>query len=132
MAAKKKQVKRNMVTLSMEFYVAGVQYQLHAQHLTFDRANVPLIAVWERNNRFDKYAVRLQYNSISLGYLPKAMEYKGAPLNEYLTQLRFKNNITPKFTLIEFNGEAELWRRFKVRVSWPVTKQEAEEHEYTF
>lgn len=96
--------------LIQESAVAGFQY--HQGEVVFDRLAVgqPLDLVREPDNRFDRRAVRLDWQGHKLGYLPRAENAAVAQMLDRGERLTA--------TISQRRAEANPWRRLAVRVEW--------------
>ena len=88
------------------FNVAGVQYSDY-QKLSNYRTPTPVKFFWERHNKYDDKAIRIEYEGVKIGYVPR-----GSIQNE-LHELR-ENKISVEGILTAYNKNNPSWYLFTV------------------
>lgn len=93
---------------SLKFYVAGVRFhKLHTVSDVLEEGDtVDLIP--EPSNKFDKFAVKIKYNNVTLGYVPKKFSYEVTELMDSDVMLRA--------TIIQLQPEFASWTALKVEI----------------
>ena len=94
------------------FYIAGVQHRPNV--LTFPKLdmqyNDELQLVGEPSNKFDAEAVKVYFNALHLGYVPK-------PYNKKVWELHL-SGWKPLARVREFRTQAAPWEMFEVEVTF--------------
>jgi len=99
---------------ALEFIVAGVKYSNYRSKLRL-KAGRKCNLTWERTNKFDPNAIRIDVSSIKIGYVPSI-------LTKYLHALR-KANIRIYASITRYTPSNASWAMIYVTV-----KIETKEH----
>ena len=94
--------------LDIDFYVAGVKY--HKLYDIIDKLkegnDVQLIP--EPDNKYDKYAIRIEALDTMLGYIPRILAV--------FVAAKIKSEIVLSAKILEIKPESDSWTALKVRV----------------
>jgi hypothetical protein len=94
------------------FFIAGVQHRPdweRFRHLVFKGLD-ELKLIGEPSNRYDKYAVKVCFQDLHLGYIPK-------PINVDVWALK-DAGMKPTARLLEFDPRAVSYEMFKIQVTF--------------
>lgn len=62
-----------MVEICSRFFIAGVAYSDYQQDMGL-KPGVKLDLFWEKSNKFDSNAIRVEHNGHKLGYIPRTSD----------------------------------------------------------
>jgi len=96
-----------MRTEVCRFNVAGVQYYDY-QLCVGLKAGSPLKLWWEPSNQFDASAIRIEYNGVKIGYVPKG------PKQDLLHSYR-ESKVKVHATLVAYNKTNPSWNMLYVK-----------------
>jgi hypothetical protein len=104
------------------FNIAGVQYGDYQLAVGL-KAGRPLSLTWERSNKHDPLAIRIDYAKVKLGYVPRG-EFQSL-LHKYR-----ENETKMKCTIVSVNKTNQTWFMFVVKVECPELRKDYKDERF--